>query len=106
MQKGFLICMPLLDASPYDCILDNGKELFKVQVKSIFNRKKTIGRDSIKINVRTGNDYYAKTEVDYFAVYHNALDGFFIIKNHQQKSFRIGIKGKYKNNFNNFDLFY
>ena len=106
MQKGFSISMPLLDSSPYDCVLDNHNKLLKIQIKSIHKRKKTKGKNSVKVNLRTGNDFYTAHEVDFFAIYHKEFDVFFIIKNYQQKTVRINIDGKYKNNFNNFALFY
>ena len=34
MELGLQVSKPILDASVYDCIIDNGKRLIKVQVKS------------------------------------------------------------------------
>lgn len=106
MAQGLGVSMPLLDSSPYDCIIDNGQRLLKIQVKGILNRAKKSRKNGYKINLRGGTNYYKKNEVDFFAIYHLKLNGFFIIPNLQQKSLVINIKGKYKDNFNNFALFY
>jgi hypothetical protein len=106
MEHGFFVSLPLLDASPYDLLLDNGRQVFKIQVKSIINRKKQLDKNSVQINVRCGTKYYQKHEVDFFAIYYKETNGFFIIKNNQQKSIRINPNGKYRNNFNNFTAFY
>jgi hypothetical protein len=106
MSKGFKISMPLLDSSPYDCILESDFKLYKIQIKHVgLNRFK--GRhNSIQVSLRRTNDFYTQAEVDYFAIYFEERNGFFIIRNYQQKSIRINSEGKYKNNFNNFEVFY
>ena len=70
------------------------------------NRYKRRRGDSIQVTLRRTHDFYSQDEVDYFAIYFEELDGFFIIRNYQQKSIRINEGGKYKNYFNNFDAFY
>ncbi|QDP47508.1 MAG: hypothetical protein Unbinned2716contig1001_43 [Prokaryotic dsDNA virus sp.] len=106
MQQGYLVSMPLLQTSKYDCILDVNKKLLKIQIKSIgVNRRRDKGKNSVQIVLARTQDFYNREDVDYFAIYHRELDGFFIIKNNQQRSIRININGKYKENFNNFALF-
>ena len=106
MQQGYLVSMPLLQTSKYDCILDVNKKLLKIQIKSIgVNRRRDKGKNSVQIVLARTQDFYNREDVDYFAIYHRELDGFFIIKNNQQRSIRININRKYKENFNNFALF-
>jgi hypothetical protein len=103
IENGFNVSMPLLDSSPYDCILERNLKLYKIQVKNVSAERKFNG-DSIHLVLRRTADYYTTEEVDYFAVYFTVLDGFFIIPNFQQRSLRLSISGKYKDNFNNFAL--
>lgn len=103
IENGFNVSMPLLDSSPYDCILERNLKLFKIQVKNVSAVRKFDG-NNIHLVLRRTADYYTTEEVDYFAVYFTVLDGFFIIPNFQQRSLRLSISGKYKDNFNNFAL--
>jgi len=103
IQEGFNVSMPLLDSSPYDCIIERDLKLYKIQVKNVSAERK-FNRDSIHLVLRRSTDFYTKEEVDFFAIYFTVLDGFFIIPNYQQRSVRLSIQGKYKDNFNNFAL--
>lgn len=100
MERGLRVSFPLLHTSPYDCIVESKKGLFKVQIKSV---KKT--RKTTRCHFRHNNDQsYKKTDVDFFAVYYERLNGFFIFKySDVQKSVKLDSK-KYSNNFNNFAL--
>ena len=53
---------------------------------------------------RVGHQSYSLKMVDYFAIWHEEYDGFFIIKNIGQKSMKVNKNGKLKENFNNFAL--
>lgn len=103
IQEGFNVSMPLLDSSPYDCIIERDLKLYKIQVKNVSASRK-FNRDSIHIVLRRSTNFYTKEEVDFFAIYFTVLDGFFIIPNCQQRSVRLSMQGKYKENFNNFAL--
>ena len=103
IENGFNVSMPLLDSSPYDCILERDLKLYKIQVKNVSAKRKFNG-NNIHLVLRRSTDFYTKAEVDYFAIYFTVLDGFFIIPNYKQKSIRLSINGKYKDNFNNFAL--
>lgn len=103
MQNGFNVSMPLLDASPYDAIIEKDGKLFKVQIKYISeDRKKNKSSTHISLT-QTGKPYLEKY-VDFFAIYFVELDGFYIIKNKGQKAMRLSTTGIYKDNFNNFAL--
>ena len=101
MENNLRVSMPLLDASPYDCILElaNG-DLKKIQIKST---KKPEVPKGIHITLHFANRYYKLIEVDYFAIWVETFGGFYIIKNiGNMSAFRITRNGKYSKNFNNF----
>ena len=77
--------------------------MYKVQIKNVSPERK-FNRDSIHLVLRRTTDFYTKEEVDFFAIYIMVYEGFFIIPNYQQRSIRLSIDGKYKDNFNNFAL--
>ena len=103
IQKGFNVSMPLLDASLYDCILEKNNKLFKIQIKYIGKDRRKHGQGFQITLKRTGKPYYELNEVDYFAIYYEEADGFFIIPNELQRSLKLSQCGKYKDFFNNFD---
>ena len=83
MENNLRVSMPLLDASPYDCILEVPK--------------------GIHITLHFANRYYKLNEVAYFAIWVETFGGFYIIKNiGNMSAFRITRNGKYSKNFNNF----
>ena len=69
---GHVISKPISDNSQYDLIVDTGKELERIQVKST-SRKDTSSRmDCYKclVNRNKNNDKcYTKNTIDYIAVY-------------------------------------
>lgn len=103
IENGFNVSMPLLDSSPYDCIVERNLKLFKIQVKNIGIVRK-FEHKNIHVVLRRSTYFYTKAEVDFFAIYFTAYEGFFIIPNYEQKAIRLSIEGKYKDNFNNFAL--
>ena len=103
MEQGFNVSMPLLDSSPYDAIIEKDGELFKIQIKYVSaDRKKR--RDDIQLNLSGLKVFYRLKDVDFFAIYFEEHDGFFIIKNKEQRSIRLSMSGIYKDNFRNFAL--
>jgi hypothetical protein len=105
MENGFNVSMPLLDSSPYDCILEKDNKLYKIQVKYMSSdRYSSEKQKTPQIEIKSGKRYYQPDEVDFFAVWHDLYKGFFILNNDGQKAFRLSIHNKYADNFNNFDL--
>lgn len=99
MKRGFFVSFPLLDASPYDCVLDTGKDFKKIQIKSVTKDKEVI-RSFIR---KTNGKAYSIKEVDYFAIYVQHHNGFYIFKNNgKMKSISLGKTNVTKNYFNNF----
>lgn len=96
--------MPLLDSSKYDCILESKGKLFKIQIKYL-GKGRVRKRNSVQITLRrTGFPTYDKKYVDFFALWDEYNNGFFIVPNLGQQSLKLNVNGKYKNNFNNFDI--
>tara|TARA_R110000868_G_C10972548_1_gene770437 strand:- start:26404 stop:26799 length:396 start_codon:yes stop_codon:yes gene_type:complete len=78
-QKKFAVLTPFSNSSAYDLVLDTGKRLLKIQVKSTIQEK---SKTSFKVNISRGfkKQYsYKENEVDYFAIYIVKIDKFFII---------------------------
>jgi len=104
ISLGYNVCTPLMNSSYYDCILEKDGKMFKIQVKYLGKDRLRRG-NSMQITLRrTGLPSYEKKYVDYFALWDEYNNGFFIIPNLGQTSLKININGKYKNNFNNFAL--
>ena len=104
ISLGYNVSTPLSSSSYYDCILEKDGNLCKIQVKYLGKDRLRRG-NSMQITLRrTGLASYEKKYVDYFALYDEFNDGFFIIPNLGQTCLKININGKYKNNFNNFAL--
>jgi len=103
LKRGYKVNFPLLDSSPYDCIVDDGKNLYKIQVKS--SGKTPVGSTkSVHCKLRGSKSIYRTEDVDYFAVYIESFGGFFIFKNKEKmpQSIRLSIYNKHKVFFNNF----
>ena len=104
MLHGFNVSVPLLDSSKYDCILEKNGKLWKIQIKFV-GRDRYMHGDSMQITLkRKGKPEYELCNVDYFALWYELDNGFFIIKNTGQRTFKLSSDGKYKYNFNNFAL--
>lgn len=104
IKKGYKVCFPLMDSSPYDCIVDDGYRLYKIQIKASA-KKPDKGRNTVNIPLNNAKSIYTKSNVDYFAVYSVYYNGFFIFKNKgDMQSIRLSLTGKNKIFFNNFAL--
>jgi hypothetical protein len=103
MEKGLRISMPLLDSSPYDLIVETPNGLRKVQIKSTKTKDSPRG---IKITLKPTGGSYDLNDVDYFGIWIDDYNGFYIIANTgKQTSFRFNKSGKkYSDNFNNFGV--
>jgi len=99
MERELYVSFPLLDSSPYDCIIETINGLKKVQIKSV-----TKGSDKVRCFLRNKKmEKYSKSDVDFFAVWVKSHNGFYIFKNDEAKtSIVINKGGKYSKNFNNF----
>ena len=103
MKRDYQVSMPLIDSSLYDCIVDTGDRLLRVQIKSSTKNPTNDRQNSINIPIQNNKRSYTKEKIDYFAVYCDFFDGWFIFKNTgKMQSIRVSLTGKNKKYFNNF----
>ena len=73
-ELGFEISIPYGENSRYDFIIDNGKDLLKIQCKTcqVYKDKIVIPCRSIRSNTKFNRMIaYSKDEIDYFITYYN-----------------------------------
>ena len=103
-KRGLIVSMPLLDSCIYDCLVDTGFDIIKVQIKAS-EKKPTDGRNSVNIPLNNAKSKYTTDKVHYFAIYVAYYDGFFIFPNlGNMQSFRASKKGKNKIYYNRFSF--
>ena len=101
IEEGYAVSFPLQTHSAYDCIIDTGERIVKVQIKG--TRQKKGKKGDVKLNIADRNaQKYHRQDVDFFAVYASAFEGFFIFPYKDQKSIRLGNKKTMAKYFNNF----
>jgi len=94
-----------MDASIYDCVVDTGNKLFRVQVKSTIKEPVKKSVNNVQVVLANCKSTYTKELIDYFAVWCDYYDGFFIFKNKgNMQTIRLSLIGKNKIYFNNFAL--
>ena len=104
IKRGYSISKPVLDSSPYDCIVDNNENLFKVQIKSS-GKEPRDGEPNVQVPIQNNKREYSLNLVDYFAVYSTYYNGFFIFKNKgNMQGVRVSLSGKWGTNFNNYNF--
>lgn len=102
LKRGYSVSFPLIDSSVYDCIVDTGERLIKVQVKST-NITPEKNQTTVHCRISNAKSVYTMDKVDYFAVWVEYFAGFFIFKNNgNTNTIRLSKVGKYKDYFNNF----
>ncbi len=81
LEHGFDVSVPMSPASKYDLIVDNGKRLFKVQVKktSRKNNKNSYRCRVCMSNKKGRHKKYTKDEVDMFLIHIEPLDIWYVI---------------------------
>ena len=103
MKRGYEVSMPLMDSSLYDCIVDTGKNLLKLQIKSSIKLPDNDRHNSVHSPLQNNKRYYSKEKIDYFAVWCEFFSGWFVFKNTgKMQSIRVSLTGKNKKYFNNF----
>lgn len=104
IKQGYNVSFPLMDSSVYDCIVDTGTKLFKVQIKST-TKTPDKNRENVQVGLQNSKVFYTLENVDYFAVWVEIFNGFFIFKNTgNMHTIRLSLNGKHKKFFNNFAL--
>lgn len=80
ISRGFSISKPVVGESQYDYILDNKKELIRVQVKSTHKHRKENDRYKINTNYGGGDKkLYTNGDIDIFAIYVADCDVWYFI---------------------------
>jgi len=103
LKKGYNVSMPLMDSSIYDCLVDTGKEIYKIQIKSSIKTPIKKNHNTIHVPLQNNKKKYTKTKIDFFAVYVDFFGGFFVFKNlGNMQSIRLSLTGKNRIYFNNF----
>lgn len=76
--------LPAVEGQAYDCVIDNGRKFFKVQVKFAVRDKRRNDTHCVMLERRTSRKKgqaveYKPEEVDFYAVYIATKDVFYII---------------------------
>jgi|TARA_R110000851_G_scaffold158169_1_gene301087 hypothetical protein len=101
MEREIEVSFPLLNTSVYDCVTNTDKGFKKIQIKSSSSTNE-VARCYL---YNTKKELYSTKTVDYFAIWINSHNGFYIIKNNgKMHSLTFRKNGKYLKNFNNFAL--
>lgn len=77
IRKGLSVSRPMF-VEKYDCIIDNGKQVFKVQIKSTTHFNKTYWQVSLR-NGCTQKEKYKKGDCDFFAIHIIKLNIWYIL---------------------------
>lgn len=98
--NGLTVSKPFGDSASYDYIVDNGKRLYKVQVKSShYYEPHRPNRFSFSLSRGSKKRGYKAKEVDFFAFYIGKLDCFYLIPARLirlSKSFNLYAYGKFE----------
>jgi len=81
-NHGLSVSAPVIERKKYDYVVDNGSELFRIQVKKSSDFSKYYGRDQHKVVLRWGNNKkhgYTREMVDIFAVFLEQKETWYLI---------------------------
>lgn len=105
-QNGLTVLQPYSAITPYDLIIDNGKKLIKIQVKSTNTNIKgstgNVNENGFKAQIGRGKSSktkYQKKDVDFFAIYIVRTNAFYIIPFNAVKTVTLNLyidKGNHK----------
>lgn len=80
LENGYSVSIPFGDNQKYDFILDNGKTLLRIQIKSSGRELSETG--ALKGTVshgRTKKSYYTRDDIDLLCYYVACVDSFYIL---------------------------
>jgi hypothetical protein len=101
IENGYKVSFPLHSHSEYDCIVDVGDRLYKVQVKG--SRQEINEEGNVKVQISNRKQLaYLEEDVDFMAVYVSQYNGFFIVPVNGNKTIRLSRKNKNAKYFDNF----
>lgn len=75
VARGLIVSKPFNESSPYDCIVDNGDERHRVQVKGTASHHST-APNRFDVGIGTG---YSTQKTDFVAIHIQPLDVWYII---------------------------
>ena len=104
IKKGYAVSLPFGDCQRYDLILDDGKNLSKIQVKTSRIADGAVEFNSHSIVSRAGGKIEYKTyenDVDGFAVYSPELDKTYLIPMNVVKHIKKRVKLRVEHPKNN-----
>lgn len=84
ISLGLNALLPTVEGQAYDCVIDNGRKFYRVQVKFGVRDKRREDSHSVLLERRTGirkksfKEYTAE-EVDFYAIYIATKDVFYIV---------------------------
>ena len=76
-RRGFSIAKPYGDSDPYDFILDNGRRLLRVQVKTSAYRNGS--KYSVSLRWSSPTHCYPKCKVDFFLIWIEPCDAWYVV---------------------------
>ncbi len=99
LKRDIKVSYPLIHTSVYDCLADTGNNIYRIQIKST-----TQGFQKNRKTVHTQWKHnYKKADVDFFAIWVEKFNGFFIFKNDGKRlAVRLSLTNAYSKYFNNF----
>lgn len=87
MQKGLIVSSPENSQTIYDILVDNKKQIFRIQVKSNFQDGTSYG---MNLGCGTkGKRLYTDDEIHFFACYIKQLESWYIIPSECTSSMKI-----------------
>jgi hypothetical protein len=97
------VLVPAVEGYAYDCIIDNGKSLYKIQIKyaSKDKRLKNVFSSMLHRRIKSTNPTYRKYEayeVDFYGIYIWYIDTFYLIPFKAVEKSSITLDPKNKNN--------
>lgn len=104
ISLGLNALLPAVEGQAYDCVIDNGRKFFKVQVKFGVRDKRRNDSHTVLLERRSNKlkkifKEYTAEEVDFYAVYIATKDVFYLIPYFVPTAKSITISNNSNNNF-------
>jgi len=95
-RKGLTVCKPFTHFCKYDFIVDNGKRLLRVQVKSTAIERFREDRKSSQFSIMVSHgsskkEHYTKDQIDVFAIFIGPLKVWYFIPVHAVNACKISL---------------
>lgn len=93
-ERGYIVSKPFGDNTKYDFIVDSGKKLSRVQVKSVGVRDTAIRANRYRVLASHGKNNkqpYTKDQIDVLVAYVIPLNSWYIIPVEELKSISLSL---------------